>query len=64
MRLVCLTSEEMFYQLGLRQFGAFSRIQLNPPVNLKELIQIGIESEEDAEAKSGKPKEELIQVGV
>jgi DNA mismatch repair protein MLH1 len=54
----------MFYQLGLRQFGAFSRIQLNPPVNLKELIQIGIESEEDAEAKSGKPKEELIQVGV
>ncbi|GAA5865798.1 hypothetical protein JCM1840_006251 [Sporobolomyces johnsonii] len=36
-------AEELFYQLGLRQFGRLSRIKLKPPPDLKKLIRLAVE---------------------
>ncbi|GAA5960575.1 hypothetical protein JCM21900_002848 [Sporobolomyces salmonicolor] len=36
-------AEELFYQLGLRQFGRLSRIKLKPPPDLKQLIRLAVE---------------------
>ena len=38
--------EEHFYQLGLRQFGAFNRLRLDPPPLLRDLISIAAEDEQ------------------
>jgi DNA mismatch repair protein MLH1 len=38
-------SEEHFYQLGLRQFGAFHRLRLNPPPLVRDLVRVGAEDE-------------------
>ncbi|BGO94970.1 hypothetical protein NBRC10512_003870 [Rhodotorula toruloides] len=35
--------EELFYQLGLRQFGRFSRIKLQPPQDLRKLVQLAVD---------------------
>ncbi|BGP19480.1 DNA mismatch repair protein Mlh1 [Rhodosporidiobolus nylandii] len=35
-------AEELFYQLGLRQFGRFSRVKLKPPPSLKKLIRLAV----------------------
>jgi DNA mismatch repair protein MLH1 len=35
-------SEEFFYQLGLRQFGNFHRVQLEPPPPLRDLIKLAV----------------------
>ncbi|GEM10824.1 DNA mismatch repair protein MLH1 [Rhodotorula toruloides] len=32
--------EELLYQLGLRQFGRFSRIKLQPPQDLRKVVQL------------------------
>ena len=37
--------EEHFYQLGLRQFGAFNRLRLDPPPLLRDLISLAAEDE-------------------
>ncbi|KAL0571895.1 DNA mismatch repair protein Mlh1 [Marasmius crinis-equi] len=37
---------ELFYQLGLRQFGDMSRLKLDPPPPLRKLIEIAVEAEE------------------
>ncbi|OSD08103.1 DNA mismatch repair protein MutL [Trametes coccinea BRFM310] len=37
---------ELFYQLGLRQFGNFSRIRLNPAPQLRMLIALAVDAEE------------------
>ncbi|KAK4057372.1 DNA mismatch repair protein Mlh1 [Microbotryomycetes sp. JL221] len=42
-----LIAEELFYQLGLRQFGTLTRIRLQPSVDVAELVKIAIESEPD-----------------
>ncbi|KAF8194928.1 hypothetical protein BJ912DRAFT_1056825 [Pholiota molesta] len=39
------SAEELFYQLGLRQFGDFSRIKLYPPPSLREMVEIGVGAE-------------------
>lgn len=39
-------AEELFYQLGLRQFGDFHRIKLEPPPPLRELIQLAVSADE------------------
>ncbi|TCD68743.1 DNA mismatch repair protein [Steccherinum ochraceum] len=39
-------AEELFYQLGLRQFGNFRRIKLDPPPPIKSLISLAVEVEE------------------
>jgi hypothetical protein len=46
--------EELFYQLGLRQFGDFSRIKLDPPPSLREMIEIAVEAENTDTSKLSK----------
>ncbi|KAI0746867.1 DNA binding protein [Daedaleopsis nitida] len=43
---------ELFYQLGLRQFGDFSRIRLDPPPDLRTLVSLAVDTEEGV-AESG-----------
>ncbi|KAJ7336310.1 histidine kinase-like ATPase [Mycena albidolilacea] len=52
-------AEELFYQLGLRQFGNFSRLKLQPPPPLRTLIEIAIELEETTE-ESGLTKPQIV----
>ncbi|KAG8766722.1 DNA mismatch repair protein [Serendipita sp. 397] len=39
-------AEEFFYQLGLRQFGNFHRIKLDPPPPLRELVKLAVAADE------------------
>ncbi|KAK2461036.1 hypothetical protein APHAL10511_006977 [Amanita phalloides] len=39
-------AEELFYQLGLRQFGDISRLRLEPPPPLRSLVEIAVQAEE------------------
>ncbi|KAJ7096712.1 hypothetical protein B0H15DRAFT_946177 [Mycena belliarum] len=52
-------AEELFYQLGLRQFGCFSRMKLQPPPPLRTLIEIAVELEETT-AESGLTKPQIV----
>ncbi|KAJ6590595.1 histidine kinase-like ATPase [Mycena vulgaris] len=52
-------AEELFYQLGLRQFGDFSRLKLQPPPPLRTLIEIAVELEETT-AESGLTKPLIV----
>ena len=52
----------MFYQLGLRQFGDFSRIKLDPPPSLREMIQVAIDAEDDLESSTSLNRAEVIDV--
>jgi DNA mismatch repair protein MLH1 len=38
---------ELFYQIGLSDFKNFGRIQLNPPLALAEVLDIGVEEEKE-----------------
>jgi DNA mismatch repair protein MLH1 len=40
-----MISNEYFYQIGLTDFGNFGAIRFNPPLNLRELLQIAAEQE-------------------
>lgn len=40
-------SDELFYQLGLRQFGALPRFKLTPPPPLRKLVELGVQKEYD-----------------
>ncbi|KAJ3866490.1 histidine kinase-like ATPase [Lentinula novae-zelandiae] len=42
-------AEELFYQLGLRHFGDFSRLKLEPSPSLRELVKIAVDAEEISE---------------
>ncbi|KAG0144880.1 hypothetical protein CROQUDRAFT_716413 [Cronartium quercuum f. sp. fusiforme G11] len=46
--------EELFYQLGARQFGAYQRIKLSPPPALKHLVRLAVMRE---------PSEDLDKYG-
>jgi len=39
--------EEFFYQLGLRQFGNYNRLRLEPPPSLQILVKLAVEAEPD-----------------
>lgn len=54
-------AEELFYQLGLRQFGAMGRLHLKPPPSLRELLEIAMESEPDA-GESGMSSDEIVDL--
>ncbi|KAK4687504.1 DNA mismatch repair protein MLH1, partial [Tremellales sp. Uapishka_1] len=41
-----ILGDEHFYQLALRQFGAFSKLKLEPPPSLRDLLVIAAENEE------------------
>ncbi|KAI0293990.1 hypothetical protein BC826DRAFT_1013643 [Russula brevipes] len=50
-------AEELFYQLGLRQFGNFPRLKLDPPAPLRPLITLAVNAEENTElSKLTKPQ--------
>ncbi|SCV69555.1 BQ2448_2575 [Microbotryum intermedium] len=53
-------SEELFYQLALRQFGQLARINLQPPVPLRDMINLAVESDEGKEAAQ-MPTEEIVK---
>lgn len=53
--------EELFYQLGLRQFGRFVRIKLKPAPPLKDLVRLAVESDEGS-AAAKIPTEDIIGV--
>lgn len=50
-------AEELFYQLGLRQFGNFSRLKLDPPAPLSPLIKLAVDAEKNTDlSKLTKPQ--------
>ncbi|KAI0284621.1 DNA binding protein [Russula aff. rugulosa BPL654] len=50
-------AEELFYQLGLRQFGNFARLKLDPPAPLRALITLAVDAEQNTElSKLTKPQ--------
>ncbi|KAM0749340.1 putative DNA mismatch repair protein [Meredithblackwellia eburnea MCA 4105] len=53
-------AEELLYQLGLRQFGRFVRIKLEPPPPLKDLVRIALSNEKSHESLKITP-EEIVQ---
>jgi DNA mismatch repair protein MLH1 len=53
-------SEELFYQLALRQFGSMKPLKLNPPPSIKSLIRIAIDVEDTA--SSSVTKDQLVEV--
>ncbi|KAF8899820.1 DNA mismatch repair protein MutL [Gymnopilus junonius] len=53
-------AEELFYQLGLRQFGDFSRIKLDPPPSLREMIKMAVDAEEDLESSTSLTKPQIV----
>ncbi|ORX38673.1 hypothetical protein BD324DRAFT_621908 [Kockovaella imperatae] len=54
-------SDEHFYQLGLRQFGAINKLKLEPPPLLKDLLEVAIEQERGIE-EHGLNKEHVVNV--
>ncbi|KAI0711182.1 DNA mismatch repair protein MutL [Cerioporus squamosus] len=48
---------ELFYQLGLRQFGNFSRIRLDPPPDLRTLVALAVDAEEGVTENGLNPDE-------
>lgn len=40
-------SEELFYQLGLMQFGEINHIRLDPPPEIEAMLDVALELEED-----------------
>ncbi|KAI0065271.1 DNA mismatch repair protein MutL [Artomyces pyxidatus] len=46
--------EELFYQLGLRQFGDFSRLKLSPSPPLRQLIALAVDAEDTEKSKLSK----------
>ena len=54
-------SEELFYQLGLRQFGDFSRLRLQPPPSVRTLVDIAVRAEESTEGSS-LSKKQIVDV--
>ncbi|KAL9585854.1 MAG: hypothetical protein Q9203_004082 [Teloschistes exilis] len=48
-----MLSQEYFYQLGLTDFGNFGTIKLDPPLDIKSLIEIGVASERSKRPDDG-----------
>jgi DNA mismatch repair protein MLH1 len=47
-----MVSAEYFYQLGLTDFGNFGAIRFEPPLNLHELLQVGVQQLKTQESDS------------
>ncbi|KAG5645503.1 hypothetical protein DXG03_005913 [Asterophora parasitica] len=45
-------AEELFYQLGIRQFGNFSRLKLEPSPPLRILIEVAVNAEDSTETST------------
>ncbi|KAL8827001.1 MAG: hypothetical protein Q9170_007190 [Blastenia crenularia] len=55
---------EYFYQLGLTDFGNFGAISFEPPLDIKALIKIGVESDKAKAVDEGIEWEEIADVVV
>ncbi|RPD65607.1 DNA binding protein [Lentinus tigrinus ALCF2SS1-7] len=53
---------ELFYQLGLRQFGNFSRIRLDPPPDLRTLVALAVDAEEGVAQNGLKPDDVVDRI--
>lgn len=58
--MVCEFREELFYQLGLRQFGDMSRLKLQPAPSLKDLLEISVGVEESTK-ESNLTKPQIVE---
>ena len=56
-------SDEHFYQLGLRQFGAFNKIRFDPPPGLEELLRMAADNEPGI-SENGLQMNEVVAVGI
>ncbi|KAL9585078.1 MAG: hypothetical protein Q9212_001742 [Teloschistes hypoglaucus] len=54
-----MVSQEYFYQLGLTDFGNFGTIKLEPPLDIKSLIEIGVASERTKRPDDGVAWDEI-----
>ena len=54
-------SEELFYQLGLRQFRSFAKFKLEPAPPLRKLISIAVDAE-DGISRTKLTKEQVVEV--
>lgn len=57
-------AEELFYQLGLRQFGRIGQMVLQPAPNLDDLIAVAVSCEADAEEQTGLSAAVITQASV
>lgn len=53
--------EELFYQLGLRQFGDYSRLKLEPPPPLRAMVKLAVDAEEGTK-NSRLSKDQIVDV--
>lgn len=54
--------EELFYQLALRQFGRFSRINLKPAPSLRKILRLAVERAKGREEGTTRSVDEIIEV--
>ncbi|GAA5876805.1 hypothetical protein JCM3774_003478 [Rhodotorula dairenensis] len=57
-------AQELFYQLGLRQFGRFSRINLTPPPRLDKLVRLAVDracTDDSAAERVAAQKDVVVQ---
>jgi len=54
-------SQELFYQLGLKQFGNMSRFKLSPPPSLKAMVKLAVDAEEGT-SQSRFSKEQIVEM--
>lgn len=57
-----LLCDELFYQLGLRQFGSLGKLHLKPPPSLMELMEIAVAHEPGVE-EANMPQAKIVKVG-
>jgi DNA mismatch repair protein Mlh1 C-terminus len=57
----CFGREELFYQLGLRQFGNFPKLKLDPPAPLRPLLTLAVDAEQNTEL-SNLSKPQIVDV--
>ena len=56
-----IVREELFYQLGLRQFGDYNRLKLEPPPPLRTMVKLAVDAE-DGTSQSRLSKEQIVDV--
>ncbi|KAH8918926.1 MutL 1 [Atractiella rhizophila] len=54
-------AEELFYQLGLRQFGTFGRLKLQPAPSVASLLELAIRAQKGPIEKAGLTTEQVLR---
>lgn len=55
-------AEELFYQLGLRQFGRIGQLSLSPAPRLNQLVSLAVSEESEAEEQTGLSHADIVEV--